>query len=121
MSNTLQSADDEHRLSIDVINTRIQSEICHKTIEDLTDAKLMYQYKDCNSLKNNIKKLSNVLGKYIDEETKEKIIQDYILQLIPPGTKGAIRGNMFNIIVKQFITNIPLDSHRFKICFEKKF
>jgi len=108
------------RLSMEEINTRIQNEICRKTLEDLTDAKLIYQYKDCNSVKNEIKKLSDVLGKYIDEETKEKIIQDYILQLIPAGTKGVIRGNKFNNIVEQFITNLSLDPDRFEICFEKK-
>jgi len=107
-------------LSMEEINTRIQNEICRKTLEELSDEKMMDQYKESPSLKKNIKKLSDVLGKYIDEETKEKIIQDYILQLISPGSKGSRRGNMFNVIVKQFITNIPLDSHRFKICFEEE-
>ena len=61
-----------------------------ETLEELTDAKLMCQYKDCKSVKNEIKKLSDVLGKYIDEEIKQKIIQEYLLQLIPAGTKGVI-------------------------------
>ena len=30
-----------------------------------------------------IKNLSDVLEKYVDEETKQKIVQEYLLQLIP--------------------------------------
>jgi len=110
----------EPELSMEDINARIKQEICYETLEELTDAKLMCEYKDCNSVKNEIKKLSDVLGKYIDEETKQKIIQEYLLQLIPAGTKGVIRGNKFNNIVKQFIRKLALDTDRFEICFEKK-
>ena len=74
-------------LVIEDINARIKQEVCYETLEELTDTKLMCEYKDCNSVKNEIKKLSDVLGKYIDEETKQKIIQEYLLQLIPAGTK----------------------------------
>ena len=110
----------EPKLSIEDINARIKQEVCYETLEELTDAKLMSEYKDCNSVKNEIKKLSDVLEKYIDEETKQKIIQEYLLQLIPAGTKGVIRGNKFNKIVKKFITNLSLDTDRFEILFEKK-
>ena len=107
------------KLSIEDINARIKQEVCYETLEELTDTKLMCEYKDCNSVKNEIKKLSDVLGKYMDEETKQKIIQEYLLQLIPAGTKGVIRGNKFNNIVKQFITKLELDAERFDIYFEK--
>jgi len=110
----------ESKLSIEDINTRIKQEICYKTLEELTDAKLMYEYINCNSVKNEIKKLSNILEKYMDEEIKQKIIQEYLLHLIPAGTKGVIRGNKFNNIVKQFIIKLGLDTYRFEICFEKK-
>lgn len=110
----------EPELSMDYINTRIKQEVCYETLEKLTDVKLMCEYKDCNSVKNEIQKLSDVLGKYMDEETKQKIIQEYLLQLIPAGTKGVIRGNKFNYIVKKFITELLLDAERFEICFEKK-
>jgi hypothetical protein len=60
------------------------------------------------------------LRKYVDEETKQNIIQEYLLQLIPAGTKGVIRGNKFNKIVKQFITQLSLDTDRFEICFEQQ-
>jgi hypothetical protein len=110
----------ERELSMEEINARITKEICYETLEELSDAKLMYEYKECNSVKNQIKKLGDVLEKYINEETKQKIIQDYLLQLIPAGTKGVIRGNKFNNIVKNFITKLELDTDRFDICFEKK-
>jgi hypothetical protein len=107
--------------SLEDINTRVKQEVCYETLEELTDAKLMCEYKDCNSVENKRNKLSDVLGKYIDEETtKQKIIQELVLELIPAGTKGVIRGNKFNKIVKQRITEIALDPDRFEICFEKK-
>jgi len=107
-------------LSIEEINSRIKQEICYETLENLTDEKLMSEYKNCNSVKNEIKKLSDVLEKYVNEGTKQKIIQDYLLELIPAGTKGVIRGNKFNNIIKQYITKLELDTERFDICFEKK-
>jgi hypothetical protein len=106
--------------NIETINMRIKQEICYETLAELTDTKLMSQYKECNSVKNEIKKLAEILIKYTDEEIKEKIIFEYLVQLIPPGTKGVIRGNKFNNIVKQFITKLALDTERFDICFEKK-
>jgi hypothetical protein len=105
---------------MEVINTRIKQEICYETLEKLTDTNLIYEYKKCNSVKNEIKKLSDILEKYIEEEIKQKIIEEYLLELIPVGTKGVIRGNKFNNIVKDFIINLKLDTERFEICFEKK-
>lgn len=102
------------------INARIKKEVCYETLEELTDTKLMCDYKHCKSVKKGIKKLSDILEKYNDEETKQKIIHEYLFELIPAGTKGVIRGNKFNIKVKQFITKLALDSDRFEICFEKK-
>jgi hypothetical protein len=110
----------EPELSMEDINARIKQEICYETLEKLTDAKLMCEYTGCNSVKNEIKKLGNVLEKYVNEEIKQKIIQEHLLQLIPAGTKGVIRGNKFNNIVKHSITNLQLDADRFDICFEKK-
>jgi hypothetical protein len=107
-------------LTIEEINLRIKKEICHDTLAELSDENLMSQYKECNSVKKEIKKLESVLEKYINEEIKQKIIQDYILSLIPAGTKGVIRGNKFNNIIKRVITELKLDENRFEVCFEKK-
>jgi len=105
---------------MEYINARIKQEVCYETLKKLTDAELMCEYKNCNSVKNEINILSNVLKKYTDKETEQKIIQEYFLHLIPAGTKGVIRGNKFNNIIKQFITKLSLDTDRFEICFEKK-
>lgn len=110
----------EPELSMEEINARIKKEVCYETLEELTDLKLMSEYKGCGSVINEIKRLSDILEKYMDEETKQKIIQEYLLHLIPPGTKGVIRGNKFNNIVKKFIEKMSLDTDRFEICFEKK-
>ena len=56
------------------INNRIKKEICYKTIEELTDIKLLFEYKNTNSVKNEIKKLEIVLEKYINEDIRYKII-----------------------------------------------
>jgi len=102
------------------INARIKQEICYDTLHELSDEKLLCDYKNCHSVQNEIKKLADILEKYTDEETKQKIIDEYLLQLIPAGTKGVIRGNKFNNIIKKFITNLAFDTSRFEICFEKK-
>jgi len=102
------------------INARIKQEICYDTLDELSDEKLLCDYKNCHSVQNEIKKLADILEKYTDEETKQKIIDEYLLQLIPAGTKGVIRGNKFNNIIKKNITNLAFDTSRFEICFEKK-
>ena len=108
------------QLCIKDINKRIKQEICYETLEELSDTKLISEYKNCNSVKNRIKTLEEILEKYIEDDIKTKILREYLLQLIPPGTKGVIRGNRFNNLVKQFIKKLELDLNRFEICFEKK-
>lgn len=102
------------------INTRIETEFCLDTSLELTDEKLLSQYKECNSVKRKIEAMEKILEPYVSNEIKVKIIQDYILELIPAGTKGVIRGIRFNTIIKNFISNLGLNNDRFEICFEKK-
>lgn len=86
------------------INKRISKEICYKTIERLKDVNILSEYKNCKSVKNQIIKLRNILDKNdIDEAKKDNIISDYLIEMIPPGTKGVIRGNKFNDIIKETI------------------
>jgi hypothetical protein len=108
-------------LTIDEINSRIKQEICYKTLLELSDEQLLVEYEKCNSVIKEKTKLEKILDKHcIDEETKKNIIKDYLLELIPPGTKGVIRGNKFNNIIKNVIMELSLDIERFEICFEKK-
>jgi len=107
-------------IGIDEVNAKIKKDICYESIDKLSDTNLMSEYKSCGSVKKEITRLSDILGKYIDDDTKQKIIDEYIPQLIPAGTKGVIRGNKFNKIVKEHIIMLNLDKDRFEICFEKK-
>lgn len=108
-------------VNIDYINNRIDNEICDDTINKLKDTYLINEYRECKSVQNEIKKLELILEKYNIETNKKKLIlNDYILELIPAGTKGVIRGNKFNSIVKDTINNLKLNNERFEICFEKQ-
>jgi len=110
-----------HPIDLVYVNNRIRNEICNLTIERLTDVNLSDEYHKCKSVRNKIKKFTDILDKYkIKSKTKDKIINDYLLELIPAGTKGVIRGNKFNSIVRDTIMNLNLDNKRFEICFEKQ-
>ena len=105
----------ENKINLKYINERINNEICYDTIDKLKDNYLLNEYKECKSVQNEI------LEKHkIELEIKKSIINDYLLELIPAGTKGVIRGNKFNSIVKDTIINLKLDTERFEICFEKQ-
>jgi hypothetical protein len=105
---------------MELINKRIETEICNNTIAKLQDINLLNEYKKCNSVINKINGLNKILEKHHLEKQKIKeIIEEYIYELIPPGTKGVIRGILFNKIVKEEIEKMNLDKNRFEICFEK--
>lgn len=110
----------EHQDKMESINNRIRQELCEFTLSELSDAKLLKEYENCPSVKNQIETLSKVIIQYTDEEIKQKILQDYMIHLIPPGTKGVIRGNRFNKIVKNHILEMDLDTNKFDILFEEK-
>ena len=106
---------------IENINKRINNEICFDTLNKLKDENLMEYYKNSNSVKKEIIILQNILKQNkINEDVETKILNEYLIHLIPAGTKGVIRGNIFNKIVKQSIENLNLDNDRFEICFEKQ-
>lgn len=116
----IQNKDKYELTVIKTINKRICNEICNNTILKLKDEKLLNEYKKCKSVKNRINTLEKVLkDRNIEKNEIEVIINNYILELIPAGTKGVIKGNKFNNIVKITIENIQLDDKIFEICFEK--
>ena len=103
------------------INTRIEKEYSEEVTFQISDEKLIDKYKDCQSVKNSIDELTTILKKNSIEDPKiESIVGDYLPKLIPPGTKGVIRGNKFNQIIKEKIENMDLDKEIYSICFEKK-
>ena len=93
------SKNGKHKITIskevESINNRIANEICYDTIIQLNDDNLMNEYRVCKSVNNeiNILKniLKNILDKYVDNDKKESIINEYLLNLIPAGTKGVMR------------------------------
>ena len=107
-------------IDLKYINERIEKEICYETIDKLSDNNLLDKYKNTESVKKRIRLLNSLLCKYdIESNKKDLILNDYLLELIPSGTKGIIRGNEFNNIVKNTIMNLQLDNTRFDIYFEK--
>ncbi len=105
---------------INNINSRIKLEFCIDICNQLKDINLIDTYKECLSVKNKIKKLISILEKNKIEDDKIKLItNDFLFDLIPAGTKGVIKGNKFNKIIKNKIEAMNLDKTRFEICFEK--
>ena len=107
--------------SIDAVNERISRELCTETLHKISDAELLPVYRECTSVKSAADKLRYVLTEeQIPEPVQENILNKYILELVPPGTKGVIRGNKFNHIVEEFVTGLNLPVERFEVKFEKK-
>lgn len=107
-------------LNIDEINKKTKDQICYDTINKLKDFNLINEYKNCKSVKNKNDKLLKILQEEKIEENKQKnIIEKYLFELIPAGTKGNIRGNKFNNIIKEEIILLNLDNKKFELCFEK--
>lgn len=103
------------------INNRIRKEFCSDTVHKLSSKVLLPEYLKSNAVKRNINHLKSILRKNnVNEEDSENIVNEYIYKLIPPGTKGSIRGQTFNSIIKYHILSIPLSTKHFEINFEKK-
>ena len=103
------------------INTRIQNEVCYDSIHAISDETLMQVYANSKSVKREIDKLKTILHKHIETQaTAECILSEYLLELIPAGTKGVIRGNTFNKMVEKKILELSLDPHKWEVCFESQ-
>lgn len=123
LTNTLNNLNlqDEKVIDLSYINQRISNEICNDTINKLKDVALISDYKDCDSVQKEEKKWKERLLSYnIDNSIIQQLLDASILDFIPPGTKGVVRGNKFNEIVKLKIKEMKLDEDRFEIYFEKQ-
>lgn len=108
----------EDRLS--EINNRIQTEKRDKILNILTDDKLLNDYLKSKSVKKLTDKLITILKKYnINDTNIVNIVNEYVIHIIPAGLKGVIRGNKFNLIVKNYILNLNLDNNIYIIKFEE--
>ena len=107
-------------ITAEYINKRIDDEYCNDTVNLLTDENLMDEYTKSTSVRNEITKLSDILdSENVNEESKQEIIRKCLPNLIPAGTKGVIRGNKFNSIVKNKIIGFIMEPERFEVCFEE--
>lgn len=116
MSNTQNTI----TITPECVNARISAELCEETLGMLTDLSMTEEYKACESVKNEVLKLDKILSKHnIATDKKDAILTEYLIELIPPGTKGVMRGNKFNKIIKDRITGMKLNSELFEVEFEK--
>ena len=107
--------------SIKSINTRVVRELCQTTIDCLNDTNLLEEYKSSKSVQLKLLEFKTMLENYnIDNGIVTKILDEYTLKLVPSGTKGVIRGNKFNSIVKHKILKHGLDDEKFEIMFERQ-
>lgn len=102
------------------LNQRISSEFCAETVQKLTDVSLLSEYQECKSVKNSVTKLSKIIEKHVEisTETRDAILKEYLVEMIPPGTKGVIRGNKFNKMVQEKIQNLALPADIYEVAFE---
>ncbi len=105
-------------LTIQDINEKINSTFCEDTSISLKDENLLEDYTNCNSVRKKVSELEKLLDKY-DVNCKKYIIEEYIFNLIPPGTKGVIKGNKFNNIVRNYLSCIEFPEE-IELKFEEK-
>ena len=100
------------------INERIENEYDEDIYNAISDKNLIDIFKKTPSGKQNIYEMEKILKN--DENTIDDKINLMLLKfIIPSGTKGVVRGNEFNTIIKKQILNFNLDSNIFYICFEQ--
>ena len=117
----VDNKNDDENDTITQINNEIAKQLNKDILNELTNEKLLNDYLKCKSVNNAIDKLIDVLKDVGIQDNKiTEIKNKYILELIPAGTKGIIRGNKFNQIVKKYIVNLKLNKKTYEICFEKK-
>ena len=104
---------------LDEINKIINEQVCQDTIERLSDENLFNQYKKSKSVEILSDKLTRKLEKYINGVNLSSAVSEIIVDLIPAGTKGVIRGNAFNKIVETHIKGLDLDPEKYEFAFEK--
>lgn len=108
-------------MSIKELNNFINKTVDHDMIRLLSDDYMLSKYRRCRSVVLKIKTLSEILIKNrVHPEQIQRIIDDYFMELIPPGLKGCIRGNVFNELIRSKICSLNLDPERFEVCFEKQ-
>lgn len=106
-------------MNIDKINKQINETFCGEICNELSDLSLLDEYKKQKSSVKKIDRLKNILKKYsIDGETITNILNEFVQDLIPAGTKGVIRGLQFNKIIRKMINDNFKTNKNLKVLFE---
>lgn len=106
---------------VNELNSLIEASICKDTLDALSDKSLLNKYKETQSLGKKVTNLRQVLkDNDIESDKINKIVEEFVMSLVPAGTKGVIRGNMFNKIVKNKILSYNLNPIKYTIKFETK-
>jgi hypothetical protein len=98
---------------ITILNEEVKRQYCSETENAISDESLLSIYKETDSVKRQSKLLKEILKEEgIETEKIDRVLTKYILSLIPPGTKGVIRGNKFNKLVEKKIKSFELNSDK---------
>lgn len=109
----------EHKDEIDVLNKEIKRTYVPSVEENISDEKLLDVYRNQQSFKKKMNKIKkDMLSVGIEESKIDAYMNKAILDIIPPQLKAVIRGNQFNLIVKEFIHGLGLQE-KLIIEFEK--
>lgn len=106
-------------MDIKQFNAFLQRQVCPQVLYQLSDQNLLPLFLESISMKRKKQKLQEIMSPIQETALRESILQQCMLEMIPPGTKGVIRGNKFNSLVKDRIKNLNLDGKRFRVAFEK--
>jgi hypothetical protein len=110
----------KRKRDIDYVNNRIKKELCKETLDALEYSNLVNTFKKYPSVINRVNKLAGILTRRnISDEDQNAIIDEFIMEIVPAGTKGKIRGHLFNKIVEKKIKEMSFPQS-FEISFEKK-
>lgn len=102
------------------INKKIEETYDKDLYERLSDKSLLNLFQSQKSTHNKMKQLRNICVNYIhNEKIIENIINDFLLNLIPAGTKGVVRGIQFNKLIKEKILSFYSNNKNLEIYFEK--
>jgi len=107
---------------VEQINSRIRAEFNESMCNELQESKLLPRYIQSPSFKSARFKWEQSLSPYMSSDNIKTFTQSdwFMNEIIQAGTKGVIRGNRFNELIKEQIMGFALDPEKYDVCFEKR-
>jgi hypothetical protein len=109
--------------SLEELNSYIRRSVTDDSLDVLSDKTLKPLFLKQESVQKKYDQFIKMLKKQsLTDSQIQTIVDDWIHELIPPGTKGVIRGNMFNKYVKHILLSSEFAKYPeiFDIVFERK-